>query len=203
MSRKPDNETIKRFYRWNAPIYNWTRWTILRGRRPAVAALQLTPGERVLDIGCGTGLNLPLLSSAAREDGLVVGLDLSTDLLRQARRLSLPNVSLVCADACRPPFTGPFDAVLLTYALTIIPEWQRALEQAFRLLKPDGRLVILDFGHHKTGFHPLRTAFDRYLLINHVDSHRDLLPALRTHTKRVDIIRPAHAYATILRGWKE
>ncbi len=202
MTKSPDNETIKRFYRWNAPIYDLTRWTILRGRKPAIDALKINPGDRVLDVGCGTGLNLPRLSETAGPEGLVVGLDLSIHLLGQAKHKHRSNISLICADACHLPLSGPFDAILLTYALTIIPDWHQALDQAYGLLKSGGRLVILDFGHHRSGFHPFRSMFDLYLLMNHVDSHRELLPALEKFTSKVDIIKPTHAYATILRGWK-
>ncbi len=194
------NATITRFYRWNAPIYDLTRWVILRGRRAAVDALELKPGDGVLEIGCGTGLNFSRLRSKVGDAGRIVGVDLSADMLARARRRQSPNIELIRGNAAVLALDKRFDGVLLTYALTIIPDWQAAVRRAFEHLAPGGRLVVLDFGHtdHRRAFH--RRLVDWYLALNHVRPDRDIAGDLRRHTDRVDILRPTTAYATLLRA---
>ncbi len=193
------NATITRFYRWNAPIYDLTRWVIHRGRPAAVDALELEPGDRVLEIGCGTGLNFARLQSKVGDTGRIVGVDLSTDMLARARRRQSPNVELICEDASSLALDRQFDGVLLTYALTIIPDWQTAIARAFEHLTGDGRLVVLDFGRTNRALAIHRRLFDWYLALNHVHSDRDIGGELRRHTDRVEILRPTTAYATLLR----
>jgi S-adenosylmethionine-diacylgycerolhomoserine-N-methlytransferase len=125
------------------------------GRVEAVAALGLARGERVLDVGCGTGLNLPLLT-AVGPTGLVVGVDRSTRMLdvarAQVRRRGWDNVRLVHADATGldigldPTLGDPagFDAVVFTYALSLMPDWPAAWHAATRLLRPGGRAAVVD-----------------------------------------------------------
>lgn len=125
------------------------------GRRAGIGALNLRAGDRVLDVGCGTGLNFRLLHDAVGPTGRVVGVDLSGDMLRQAeqkvRRHGWSNVGLVQADATTLADDGlpgeddrPFDGVLFTYALSLMPSWERAWHGATRLLRPGGRAAIVD-----------------------------------------------------------
>lgn len=101
------------------------------GRRLGIAELQLQPGARVLDVGCGTGLNFPLLLDAVGPSGALVGVDASGSMLSRARARretgGWSNVTLVEADAAlldaalsRSTASGLFDAALLSYSLSII-----------------------------------------------------------------------------------
>lgn len=194
------NAIIARFYRWNAPIYDLTRWVILRGRRAAVDALELEPGDGVLEIGCGTGLNFARLRSKVGDAGRIVGVDLSAAMLARARRRQSPNIELICEDAAVLALDERFHGVLLTYTLTIIPDWQAAVGRAFEHLAGSGRLVVLDFGHTNRALAFHRRLFDCYLALNHVHTDRDIAGELRRHTDRVDILRPTTACATLLRA---
>ena len=195
-----NNATLGRFYRWNAPIYNLTRWTILHGRRRAVDALQLEPGQCVLDLGCGTGLNFKHLYRRLGPSGRIVGLDLSAEMLTQARKAADDRVQLVQADAARFQLGQQFDAVLIAYALTMIPDWHGALERARAHLKPGGRLVILDFGRTRHPWAFWRHAFDRYLAMNHVDTDRDFTSALQPLVSKVEELHRPGAYSIRIRG---
>jgi len=126
------------------------------GRERAIPALRLRDGSRVLDIGCGTGLNFPLLLAAVGPRGQVVGVDRSREMLEVARRktIDLPpgNVALVKADAEQLDHVAvglddpgaPFDAVLVTYSLSLMSNWDQAWWRATALVRPGGRAGIVD-----------------------------------------------------------
>jgi SAM-dependent methyltransferase len=115
-------------------------------RAAFLADLELPAGARVLDVACGTGV---LTRALARLDavGSVVGVDLAPSLVERARELAgdLPSVRYEQADARSLPFGGgSFDAVVFDSALTHIPSPEQALAEAFRVLRPGGRLGIFD-----------------------------------------------------------
>lgn len=119
------------------------------GRERAIDLLGLGAGDTVLDIGCGTGLNLPLLRRATGPEGEIVGVDASPDMLEMARRRSRwwPEVSLVESDAgTMTTAIGDwrFDAVIATYSLSIIGDWKAAWEQALERVRPGGRVGVVD-----------------------------------------------------------
>ncbi len=126
------------------------------GRERAIPALHLREGSRVLDIGCGTGLNFPLLLAAVGRSGQVVGVDRSREMLEVARRKTIQtppgNVALVEADAEHLDHVAAgldgsgatFDAVLFTYSLSLMGNWEAAWRQAASLVRPGGRAGIVD-----------------------------------------------------------
>ncbi len=140
-------------YRWGARVYDvasMERWIYRPGRRQAIKGLRLTHGMRVLDVGCGTGLNFPYVLSAIGAAGEIVGVDASEPMLRQARRRvtrhGWSNVTLVKGDAARLDslVTGEFDAVLFTYSLSVIGDWRHAWQQAWALLRAGGCVAVVD-----------------------------------------------------------
>jgi len=99
-----DVARVRRKYRRNARVYDWLVARPTEAlRRTAVERLALRPGDRVLDLGCGTGLSLPLLRAAVGESGRVYGVDASPDMLARARervsRGGWRNVRLIESDA--------------------------------------------------------------------------------------------------------
>lgn len=115
----------------------------------ALARLDLQPGMRVLDLGCGAGRSLPALARAVGPQGEVVGVDYTRAMLERARRrveeAGLSNVRLVEADAADWALEpGSFDRVLCTHALSVIPASRQALHRAVAALRPGGRIVIVD-----------------------------------------------------------
>jgi S-adenosylmethionine-diacylgycerolhomoserine-N-methlytransferase len=183
---------VQTFYHYHAYIYDWTRWTILHGRRQAVARLQLSPASDVLEVGCGTGLNFRhLLMHLDPVRGRLVGLDFSRDMLRKAaKRVAARgwrNVELVEADAASFHLDRRFDGILFAYSLTLIPNWVAALERAREHLKLGGRLVVLDFGRFER-WGPLAPLARGWLRLNHVetlrpykDTLREIFPSLRVY----------------------
>lgn len=165
---------VQRFYRYHAYVYDSTRWMILHGRARAVERLELRPDDRVLEVGCGTGLNFRLLRERLDPHaGHLTGLDFSEDMLRVAQRRTesagWSNVELIQADASTMNLGQKFDAILLAYSLTMIPDWKAALERAREHLRPGGRLVVLDFGRFQS-WGPLGPVMRTWLRLNHVDT---------------------------------
>lgn len=141
---------LEAFYAGQARDYDAFRERLLPGRRELVAHLPLRPGGVWVDLGGGTAFNLlsagPSLASLAR----VIVLDLTASLLEIARRRvhaqGWTNVSLVRGDATDAPLPdGIADIVTCSYALTMIPDWRKALDEALRLLKPGGTFGAVDF----------------------------------------------------------
>jgi ubiquinone/menaquinone biosynthesis C-methylase UbiE len=122
----------------------FSRW-IARQQREALEALELKTGDRLLDVGCGTGA---AVRAAAEVVERAVGLDLSPNMLAEARKRAtgLPNAEFVEGDSENLPFDdGEFTAALCTTSLHHYPRPDAAAREFARVLAPGGRLVIGDF----------------------------------------------------------
>jgi demethylmenaquinone methyltransferase/2-methoxy-6-polyprenyl-1,4-benzoquinol methylase len=117
-------------------------------RRRAVQALGLRPGDSVVDIACGTGLNFSLIEQAIGPQGRIVGVDLTDAMLAQAQHRietnGWSNISLVQADAAEFEFPTEVDAILSTYALSQVPECGDVIAHGAAPLSHGGRWVVLD-----------------------------------------------------------
>ena len=117
-------------------------------RRRAVRALGLRPGDRVVDVACGTGLNFALIEELIGPGGRIVGVDLTDAMLARARDRTetngWSNVSLVEADAVRFEFPAEVDAIVCTYALSQVPECAEVIAHGAAALSGGGRWVVLD-----------------------------------------------------------
>lgn len=150
-------DRVAPFYRALSPF-----WLITPGvRRKGVDALGLGAGDRVLEIGVGTGRNLPYLVDAVGPGGSVVGVDLSVGMLAEARKLlarqGWSNVELIEGNAATVEIEGEVDAVLFSLAYSAIPPESRAsaAERGWEHLRPGGRLVVMDLGLTRTRLRPL------------------------------------------------
>lgn len=115
-----------------------------RARSTALARLAVAPGERVLDLGSGTGAALGRLRAAAGEGGLVLAADTAGGLLRLARDRS--GAHACRATAARLPLAGgSLDAVLCSYLLDLLSpaDGAAALSEIRRVLRPGGRLAVV------------------------------------------------------------
>ncbi|MEM9249221.1 MAG: methyltransferase domain-containing protein [Pseudomonadota bacterium] len=137
-------------YRFQRLIYDVTRKYYLLGRDRLIDTMGAEPGETVLEVACGTGRNLAKIH--ARYPGATLfGLDISEQMLTTARRKLGDKATLAQADACAfdPEAlfgVAQFDHIVLSYSLSMIPDWEWALREALRHLKPGGTLHIVDFG---------------------------------------------------------
>lgn len=112
-----------------------------RWRRRAVAELQVGPGNFVVDLGCGTG---DLIQEVSRTGASVAGVDISADMMKFGLQ-RMPGRSFVRADAqCLPFPNASCDGVISGFALRNFTDVTPAMREAARVLKPGGRLAILE-----------------------------------------------------------
>lgn len=139
---------LARIYDLFAPLYDLLICVPIFGlKKEQSAALPHVAGKRILEIGCGTGY---LLSQMASPERSVVGLDFSKGMLQQARKRLLcerKKASLVCADYHNLPFEScSFDSVVATFSLSHAPDILPVFLEIHRVLKKNGRVVIVDVG---------------------------------------------------------
>jgi len=146
-----DSPFVRRRYNRLAKFFVLFEWLFLlpRGiRRKAVNRLELKPGTRVLEVGCGTGRNLAHLVQAVGERGHVYGVDLSEGMLQEARELSAKaewhNVTLIQSDATEYTLPEPVDGVIFSLSYAVIQQHREALKRAWEHLRPGGYVVIMD-----------------------------------------------------------
>jgi ubiquinone/menaquinone biosynthesis C-methylase UbiE len=137
---------------------------------------------RVLEIGCGTGLNFKHILARIKPDGELVGLDYSSGMLEKARQKIETNdwkgVTLVKDDAAKlEHLQGSFDAIVAYWCYGIVHDLDDALERALEILSPGGRIAILDFQRTKPENQWLRLLYPLYrwlLIAAKIDSPEDL-----------------------------
>lgn len=122
-------------------------------RQDTISALALKPGDSVVELGCGTGLNFVYVQQAIGPTGQIIGVDLTDSMLDVARdRIAeerWTNVALVQADLSEWKFPIGISGVFSTLALTLVPEYDMVIERASCALKPEGRLAIFDMKEPK------------------------------------------------------
>jgi ubiquinone/menaquinone biosynthesis C-methylase UbiE len=120
----------------------------LSQRRRAVGALGLHPGDTVVDMACGTGLNFSLIQQAIGPGGRIIGVDLTDAMLAVAQQRmennGWSNVSLVQSDAAEFAYPAEIDGILSTYAMSHVPEAENAIAHGAAALSRGGRWVVLD-----------------------------------------------------------
>jgi len=133
-------------YRRMAPVYDRGDVGFDALRRRAVSLLRLVRGDHVIDVGCGTGLSLPLLRQDIGPEGRVIGVDQSPEMLAVARRKVTTerwlNVSLIEAPVEEADIPVQADAALFALSHDIIRN-QKALQNVVRHLKPGGRVAVV------------------------------------------------------------
>jgi len=150
-----DSAHVKSSYaRW-APVYDLVFTFVMRPGRKAIAAAANRIGGRVLDVGVGTGLELPMFGGHVR----LTGIDLSEPMLARARQRvcdkALANVEgLFIMDAEHLAFNDAhFDAVVAPYVLTVLPAPEATLNELARVVKPGGEIIIVN--HFGAGEGPI------------------------------------------------
>ncbi|MBR3372097.1 MAG: class I SAM-dependent methyltransferase [Rhodobacteraceae bacterium] len=187
MSHLTHAALMDRTYRHQRRIYDLTRAWFLLGRDHLITDLNVPAGGRVLEIACGTGRNLDHIARRY-PDCDIYGLDISEQMLESARAKLGMRAALVQGDACAfdAQFSfgvAQFDRIVLSYSLSMIPDWRAALVQAMRHLAPGGSLHIVDFGaqDHLPRF--VSVTLNAWLARFHVTPRLELQAELNRMTK--------------------
>lgn len=156
-------ESVKAAYRRYARVYDAVFGPMLQpGRKALLKALDCKPGDRVLEVGVGTGLALPMYPPAVR----VTGIDVSREMLERARervgRRGLENVdALLEMDAEEMSFPdASFDKVVAMYVVSVVDRPAKLIEELHRVCKPDGEIFLVNHVHSNN---PLLGALEKSL----------------------------------------
>ncbi|MEY2633685.1 MAG: hypothetical protein RIR00_2339 [Pseudomonadota bacterium] len=140
-------ENLQAFYAPQASRYDAFRARLLHGRQELIDRLELAPGQRVVELGCGTGSSLERIGPRLAALASVDLVDLCPALLAVARQRAagLDRVRVHEADARLWQPAQTVDVVFLSYALTMIPDWADVVANARNMLRPGGRIGLVDF----------------------------------------------------------
>jgi len=178
---------MDRVYRRQRYIYDFTRRYYLIGRDDLIRDLDLRPGDRAVEIGCGTARNL--IAIARRYPGAqLFGLDASGEMLATAaeavKRAGVSRQIILergLAEEMSPKTFGlsrGFECAIFSYSLSMIPDWRRALAAAGRALSQTGRLHIVDFGDFRGLPRAVSAGLRLWLRKFHVAPRTELLTEL-------------------------
>ncbi|MER3423568.1 MAG: SAM-dependent methyltransferase [Nitrospiraceae bacterium] len=170
-----DLQKVERVYSNYAGIYDHIFGKIFHeSREAAVRQLNVKPGERILEVGVGTGLALPLYPPHCR----VVAIDLSSGMLEKARKRmeahGLTHVELLRMDAGQMEFEDDsFDTVMAAYVVTAVPDYRKVVTEMIRVCRPGGRIVMLN---HFSNGNKLIAAVEKVIspLCKHIGFRTDL-----------------------------
>jgi demethylmenaquinone methyltransferase/2-methoxy-6-polyprenyl-1,4-benzoquinol methylase len=173
-------------------------------KRRLVTLAGIRPGERALDVCCGTG---DIAFALARRGAMVTGLDFSEPMLAVARTRSRrfgtrrPS-EFIQGDAQQLPFADDsFDVVTVGYGLRNLADWKTGVQEMRRVARPGGRLLVLDFG--KPDWPPWRTVYFGYLkfmvpllgrvFCGNADAYSYILESLRHYPAQRGVADQMHA----------
>jgi len=155
-----ESDFVERVYERLASVYDLTFGPTLHpGRLQARDRMVIEPGDRILEVGVGTGINASLYPSHCH----ITGIDLSTSMLDKARervaRQGLPNVRLLEMDAANLTFADDsFDIVYAPYLVSVVPDPVLVVREMRRVCRPGGRIIILN---HFRSANPVLSRIER------------------------------------------
>ena len=182
-------EEMDAMYRWTRYIYDITRKYYLLGRDRLLRDMELRPGDRVLEIGCGTARNLIKLAKQ-RPDVHCYGLDVSTEMLATAAanvkrhglesRITLRHCFAEELDYAKTfALDAPFDAAFFSYSLSMIPPWAKAIDAALANIRRGAAFYVVDFWDQADWPGWFRWLLKGWLDLFHVHYRPELIDHLR------------------------
>lgn len=149
-----------KFYDKFSKIYDWisSDYYYRIPRKFAIQKLVVKQNQTILNIPCGTGQNFKYFQEFLKQTGKIIGIDLSEGMLAQAknkiRKHDWNNLQILCDDATKINRAWvnsnleenlEFDSILCDLGLSGFPEWEQVIDNLISLLKPDGKLVVMDW----------------------------------------------------------
>jgi len=195
------------FYaRWASVYDRVARLPGLRSwRAGAVAALDLAADDTVVEMGVGTGANVPELRERVGPEGRVVGLDITAEMLRAARRhadRTGPGVTYLRADATRPPVRA-VDAVLGAFVAGLFPDPAAAVDAWCDCVAPGGRVALLNFQRSGSlAGAPLSLAFEAFVRLSAPGARLSTASQARSFEARVAAARRRLTERTVDRRYE-
>ncbi len=141
-----ERESVKRIYHKYSNVYDFLfKRMFLPLQKHAILSMDIQPDEKILDVGIGTGLSLPIYPKHC----MVTGIDLSRSMLEKARQKkekhSLHHVTLMEMDACDLEFEDDtFDQVIATFVVSVVPDPVKALREMKRVCKPGKPIMLVN-----------------------------------------------------------
>lgn len=191
-------KVVERIYEGFGPYYNFVFGKLLfeEGREAAIDFLDIKPGHKVLEVGVGTGLALPLYPA----DAEVVGVDLSEGMLKEAELLikkkRLKNATVKLMDATKLEFAdNSFDGVLGNLFISATDHPKEALLEMKRVCKPGGMIVLMNhFKSEKKALGALETVFNPLAQRLGFKSNLEMKPLLDAVGLKVKNIRKVNMF---------
>ena len=207
-------DSVREVYDRNARFYDFAVWgyylvgmRIGKWRRMVVEALQLQPGDTVVEVGCGTGLNFDLLHNAVGPNGKIIGIDISEGMLERARAMvrdrGWQNVELVCGSVSDFEFPDGIGGIIATGVLTYEQEFDNVIERGAKALSPGGKWAVLDYkmpsGWQRI-FAPLFVAFGSSFGVSKDLMERHIWEAVEHHLKNTNMQELYGGFVYIVSG---
>ena len=193
MEQHTTDTRLKRYYRFHASIYAWTRWAFLFGRKTVVQRLKIPTLETyiLLEVGCGPGTNIAYMADEY-PNMTFMGVDISSDMLEKAQRnteYARNRISLHQASYTDEQFQCPQqpEMILFSYVLTMMnPGYEAALLRAKKDMASGGIVAIVDF--HRTRW----SGFRWWMGKNHVRMEGQVLAFAQAHFIQTHLmVKPA------------
>lgn len=179
-------QKLSEYYKLHSKIYDISRWFFLFGRSSLMKKLvanAITPNV-ILEVGCGTGKNLKLLSKLYPKS-ILMGMDLSTNMLSIAQKKlnDEPGVFLLnqAFDEADFPFKGKVDLIIFSYVLTMNKDYPNILKEAQKTLSKNGHIAIVDFNDTTL------TVFKKWMQYNHVTMNGELLKTVKANFQGLNV----------------
>lgn len=202
---------MDRMYRHQRHFYDLTRKYYLLGRDKMIEQMDVRSGERILEVGCGTGRNLVVLAEKYRSAHFY-GLDASAEMLKTAQtkfdQKGLSKHIVLRQELAEDlkyrrtfDLDAPFDTIFFSYSITMIPTWRESLQAALDNLKTGRSLYIVDFWDQKDLPIWFQKILKGWLKQFHVQFWNDLMPHLESLDKqgvgKLSVTSVARRYAFI------
>lgn len=192
-SPEQDNDprqNMNNMYKLTRHVYDASRKFYLLGRDFLIENIKAKPQDRVIEVGCGTARNLVKMAYSYPQTSFY-GIDASDEMLKTARQ-TLSRIQLADRVPLMQGLAQTFDPeelmgtdedpdkIVFSYVLSMIPDANGAIDHALDILKPEGEIHIVDFGHLKSQPSFFKAALKKWLALFHVHHDPELLEYIRS-----------------------